>query len=447
MKQNTEAKLKYQNSVEELEKKESEWRSHESILRDAIARLCTVGRGLDKNLDRQLELIESLSRDKQDEKLASEIEILLQNVNSLGADSNASNENLPTDPGLIKKSIDDVVSRLLERLSIIQDASDANRNLEENVMDGAEETILLETLTESIASISNTLKQLNQEKSELENFIANVTEQLGDLTRVVTEDREEQMSGHRQAISLQILMKEGMEQISDNVDAAEDISQWKSEIAKSIDLIKEGVEDFVGQDKIRNEAVEVRSDSLVTKIKQMEIETELLQQKLVENREKLLYDTLTGVRSRLAYDEQIEQEMARWERYSSSFSYAILDIDHFKNINDKYGHSAGDNVLKIIANMMLQQIRKSDFIFRIGGEEFVLLLTNTDVSQAGVLVEKLRKAVKAREFSFNQERVTLSLSAGLTETWDGDSVKSIYERADAALYRAKNSGRDCQVVA
>ena len=447
MKQNTEAKLKYQNSVEELEKKESEWRSHESILRDAIARLCTVGRGLDKNLDRQLELIESLSRDKQDEKLASEIEILVQNVNLLESDSNASNENLPTDPGLIKKSIDDVVSRLLERLSIIQDASDANRNLEENVMDGAEETILLETLTESVASISNTLKQLNQEKSELENFIANVTEQLGDLTRVVTEDREEQMSGHRQAISLQILMKEGMEQISDNVDAAEDISQWKSEIAKNIDLIKEGVEDFVGQDKIRNEAVEVRSDSLVTKIKQMEIETELLQQKLVENREKLLYDTLTGVRSRLAYDEQIEQEMARWERYGSSFSYAILDIDHFKNINDKYGHSAGDNVLKIIANMMLQQIRKSDFIFRIGGEEFVLLLTNTDVSQAGVLVEKLRKAVKAREFSFNQERVTLSLSAGLTETWDGDSVKSIYERADAALYRAKNSGRDCQFVA
>jgi diguanylate cyclase len=447
LKQNTEAKLKYQNSVEELEKKESEWRSQESILRNAIARLCTVGRGLDKNLDRQLELIESLSRDKQDERLASEIEILLQNVNSLGADSNASNENLPTDPGLIKKSIDDVVSRLLERLSIIQDASDANRNLEENVMDGAEETILLETLTESVASISNTLKQLNQEKSELENFIANVTEQLGDLTRVVTEDREEQMSGHRQAISLQILMKEGMEQISDNVDAAEDISQWKSEIAKNIDLIKEGVEDFVGQDKVRNEAVEVRSDSLVTKIKQMEIETELLQQKLVENREKLLYDTLTGVRSRLAYDEQIEQEMARWERYSSSFSYAILDIDHFKNINDKYGHSAGDNVLKIIANMMSQQIRKSDFIFRIGGEEFVLLLTNTDVSQAGVLVEKLRKAVKAREFSFNQERVTLSLSAGLTETWDGDSVKSIYERADAALYRAKNSGRDCQFEA
>jgi len=447
LKQNTEAKPKHQDSVQGLEEKESEWRSQESILRNAIARLCTVGRGLDKSLDRQLELIESLSRDKQDEKLAIEVEILVHNVNSLEASSNVSNENPPTGPGIIKNSIDEVVSRLLERLSIIQDASDANRKLKAKVMDGAEDTIWPETLTESVASISDTLNQLNQEKSELENFIANVTEQLGELTQVVTEEREEQMSGHREAMSLQNLMKEGMAKISDNVDAAENISQLKSAIAKNIDLIKEGVEDFVGQTTTRHEAVGIRSESLVTKIKQMEKETELLQQKLAENREKLLYDTLTGVQSRLAYDEQIEQEIARWERYGSPFSYAILDLDHFKNINDKYGHSAGDNVLKIIANMMLQQIRKSDFIFRIGGEEFVLLLTNTNVAQAGVLVEKLRKAIKAREFSFNQERVTLSLSAGLTETWDGDSVKSIYERADAALYRAKNSGRDCQVVA
>jgi diguanylate cyclase len=96
--------------------------------------------------------------------------------------------------------------------------------------------------------------------------------------------------------------------------------------------------------------------------------------------------------------------------------------------------------------MMLQQIRKSDFIFRIGGEEFVLLLTNTEVSKAEVLVEKLRKAIFAREFHFDQDCVSLSLSAGLAETRDGDSVKSIYERADAALYRAKNAGRNCQFI-
>jgi len=149
LKQNTEAKPKHQDSVQGLEEKESEWRSQESILRNAIARLCTVGRGLDKSLDRQLELIESLSRDKQDEKLAIEVEILVHNVNSLEASSNVSNENPPTGPGIIKNSIDEVVSRLLERLSIIQDASDANRKLKAKVMDGAEDTIWPETLTES----------------------------------------------------------------------------------------------------------------------------------------------------------------------------------------------------------------------------------------------------------------------------------------------------------
>jgi len=242
-------------------------------------------------------------------------------------------------------------------------------------------------------------------------------------------------------------MQEGVAKIRDKVNAAEDIDQLKTAIAKNIDLIREGVDDFVGRANTRHEVIEIRNKSLSTKMKQMEKETTQLQQKLIENREKLLYDSLTGVHSRLAYDEYIEQELARWKRYGSSFSYVVLDIDNFKNINDEYGHSAGDKALKIIAQMMLQQIRKSDFIFRIGGEEFVLLLTNTNVSQAEVLVEKLRKAVNHKVFHFNQEQVSLSMSAGITETRDEDDVESIFERADRALYRAKDSGRNCQIVA
>jgi len=446
VKQITKRKTRYQDAIGELEAKEPEWQSLEKILRDAIARLCTVGQGLDKNLDQQLELIQSLSRDKQDQKLASEIENLDRFASSPEAGDNAPVKKQPSDPGIIKDSIDAVISRLLERLSIIQSASDANRKMQAKILGAAEDTIWPESLSEDVALISDTLNKLNQEKLELENFIINVTEQLGELTQVVTADQEDQLSEHREALSLQILMQEGMAKISDNVNTTEDISQLKSAIAKNIDLIKDGVEDFISQATTHHEAVGIRNQNLSRKIKQMEKETEQLQQKLTENREKLLYDTLTGVQSRLAYDEQIEQEIARWERYGSSFSYVILDIDHFKNINDKYGHSAGDKALKTIAEIMLLQIRKSDFVFRIGGEEFVLLLTNTEVSKAEILVEKLRKVVYAREFHFDQDCVSLSLSAGLTDTRDGDSVKSIYERADAALYRAKNSGRNCQFV-
>ena len=168
---------------------------------------------------------------------------------------------------------------------------------------------------------------------------------------------------------------------------------------------------------------------------------------LQENRTKLLYDALTGVYSRMAYDERIQQELARWTRYETPFSYVILDIDHFKRINDTYGHNAGDKALKLVAQLMTTYVRQSDYVFRIGGEEFVLLLTSTAQDNARKLVEKMRAGIAASSFHFKGEPVTLTLSAGITETRGGDDGESIYERADKALYKAKNSGRDCQFIA
>jgi diguanylate cyclase len=179
----------------------------------------------------------------------------------------------------------------------------------------------------------------------------------------------------------------------------------------------------------------------------LEQETQELQVMLSENRAKLLYDALTGVYSRMAYDERIQQEMARWSRYQTPFSYVILDIDHFKRINDNYGHNAGDKALKIVAQLMLTYVRKSDYVFRIGGEEFVLLLTSTPADKADILVKKMRAGIAASSFHFKGEPVNLTLSAGITETRSSDNVESIYERADKALYKAKNSGRDCQFIA
>lgn len=197
----------------------------------------------------------------------------------------------------------------------------------------------------------------------------------------------------------------------------------------------------------RHEATEERNQRLTRQLSQMEQETQELQVMLSENREKLMYDALTGVYSRMAYDERIMQELSRWTRYQTPFSYVILDIDHFKRINDNYGHNAGDKALKIIAQMMQQYVRQSDYVFRIGGEEFVLLLTSTDVDQANLTVDKMRSAIGSSSFHFKGEPVQLTLSAGITETRTDDDVESIYERADLALYRAKNSGRNCQFIA
>jgi diguanylate cyclase len=238
-----------------------------------------------------------------------------------------------------------------------------------------------------------------------------------------------------------------MELIQKNFQSTNDLQELKPEVSKNIDEIRGGIDDFADRFNERHEATSERNLKLTKQISQMEQETLELQVMLLENRAKLFYDALTGVYSRMAYDERIQQEIARWTRYDTPFSYVILDIDHFKRINDTYGHNAGDKALKIVAQLMTTYVRKSDYVFRIGGEEFVLLLTSTTAENASKLVEKMRKGIAAISLHFKGEPVNLTLSAGLTETRTGDDVESIYERADKALYKAKNSGRDCQIIA
>jgi len=243
------------------------------------------------------------------------------------------------------------------------------------------------------------------------------------------------------------VVQEGMSLIQNNFQSSNDLQELKSEISKNVDAIREGVDDFVERFNERHEATEERNLKLTEQLSQMEQETQELQVMLMENREKLLYDALTGVYSRMAYDDRIVQELSRWNRYGTPFSYVILDIDHFKRINDNFGHNAGDKALKIVAQLMQQYVRNSDYVFRIGGEEFVLLLTNTSAADADAMTQKLRQGIADSSFHFKGEPVHLTLSAGITETRAKDDAESIYERADQALYKAKNSGRNCQYIA
>ncbi len=342
---------------------------------------------------------------------------------------------------------DQMMTTLLEKLALIQGADSATREIQTRVHEGVEDEQWTDTLNDIVNSISSSLKNLEQEKRELENFVVKVTEQLGDVTQAINEDQKDQESNYEDAKSLQSFVQEGIELIQKNSQSSNDLQELKSEISKNIDDIGGGVDDFAERFDERHEATAERNLKLTEQLSQMEQETQELQVMLQENRTKLLYDALTGVYSRMAYDERIQQELARWSRYETLFSYVILDIDHFKRINDTYGHNAGDKALKLVAQLMTTYVRQSDYVFRIGGEEFVLLLTSTAQDNASKLVEKMRAGIAASSFHFKGEPVTLTLSAGITETRDGDDVESIYERADKALYKAKNSGRDCQFIA
>lgn len=163
----------------------------------------------------------------------------------------------------------------------------------------------------------------------------------------------------------------------------------------------------------------------------------------MEHKEKAYVDALTQLPNRLAYEKRSAQEYARWQRYSNALSMAVCDLDFFKKINDSYGHAAGDKVLSKVGELFNKTLRSTDFSCRFGGEEFVILLPETNVDAAKRAMEKVRMRIEESPFHFRGERVQVTISIGISEFATGDTLEQVFERADQAMYEAKHQGRNC----
>ncbi|WP_415759740.1 GGDEF domain-containing protein [Pseudomonas sp. LT1P18] len=155
-----------------------------------------------------------------------------------------------------------------------------------------------------------------------------------------------------------------------------------------------------------------------------------------------LRDPLTDTGNRIAMDQTLQREIEMSRRHLQPLSLLMLDIDHFKRVNDNHGHSAGDHVLKAVAASIKNQLRNVDMVFRFGGEEFLILLSNTSREAAAMVGERLRFAVQAEEYSADGHAIELTVSLGCSTLLPGESADSLLRRADSALYVAKREGRN-----
>ncbi len=156
-------------------------------------------------------------------------------------------------------------------------------------------------------------------------------------------------------------------------------------------------------------------------------------------------DGLTGVYNRRHYEQELQRGLERARRTGQALAIIVFDLDHFKQVNDAYGHLVGDQMLKEVARLLSGNVRQSDKIARYGGEEFVLLLADTGPEAARQVAEKLRQTVKTTPLADGRV-VGLTLSAGVAVTTGWDSPEQLFERADRALYQAKEQGRDQVVI-
>jgi len=162
------------------------------------------------------------------------------------------------------------------------------------------------------------------------------------------------------------------------------------------------------------------------------------------------FDPLTGIKNRASLDQTMAREVSLAHRNKTPLSLIVADIDHFKKINDQFGHSAGDEILKAFAKCINDNLRTSDILFRYGGEEFVVLLTGTDGRSARAAANRIRKAIEVCSFNCNalnssSNEVPLTASLGSASLTASDTMESLFDKADRALYHAKEGGRN-QVV-
>lgn len=158
---------------------------------------------------------------------------------------------------------------------------------------------------------------------------------------------------------------------------------------------------------------------------------------------RAMTDVLTDLPNRRAFDEELSRRFAYWSRQQVPFSLLILDVDHFKRFNDTHGHAAGDAVLRHLARTLKGAFREMDFVARIGGEEFAVILPSTTGNNAIAAACKVFEAVGGTELCYQGISLKVSVSAGLAEASQGESEQELFQLADAALYASKNAGRNC----
>jgi diguanylate cyclase len=341
----------------------------------------------------------------------------------------------------------EILIQLLERLSLPQDLLarvGTIRDQIEKITEGESWDRILEQIADLVQAIR---AQTQKEKQGIEDFLKQLTERLQEVDRQLQDSEQYYDDTLEAGQQLDTAVKKEISGIENSVRRATELDQLKQDVQIHIDSLMAHMDKHREVEQRRYDDAKREIVAMNDRLHDMEQESEELRSQVTKEHNQAMTDALTGIPNRLAYEERLQQEVARWKRFGNPLVLVMWDIDHFKNINDSFGHKAGDKVLRTIANVLADKIRETDFVARYGGEEFVMLMTGSSLADSFPVAEKLRTAIESTGFHFRDQAITITASCGLAEFRDGDSTEQCFERADKALYKAKKEGRNrCELA-
>lgn len=294
--------------------------------------------------------------------------------------------------------------------------------------------------------LSLMLDNIAKEKSASQEFLFVLNDTLSAVREVVNDSFNHSQRSHQLKAQLNLEINSRVDTVGEVVVDNDNLDSLKSQVTEQLASIRSVL--------ARKEALEQREQALLRKsmetmrkeLSELSHEAETYKERLFEQQKLNLMDTLTQLPNRAALEERMDQEFRNYQRNKNPLWIAVADIDHFKSINDNFGHSTGDKALQVISMALKNSLRESEFVARFGGEEFVLIIPDVSSSDIVQLLNRVREKVKSIPFMFKNQKITVTVSIGAARIIENEQIQETFERADAALYRAKHQSRDRVII-
>lgn len=291
--------------------------------------------------------------------------------------------------------------------------------------------------------IKQIFKTINDERQSAQSFLLELNQTLGLVQGALQNTLEMRGEFDVKSGELNQQLQSNMKQLNDSVQSATQLAELKTQVSEHMRSINQALQQKFNLEQDERRNFEQQYEKAAGRMKHLERQIEQYKRQLAEQKFKSLQDALTKLPNRAAFEERLEVEFERWTRYKEPLCIAVADIDHFKRINDNFGHIAGDKTLQVLASMLRKSVKSSDFVCRYGGEEFVIIFPQTQLKNAVQRLEAAREKISHIPFKFKNDDIRITVSIGVAQfLQSSDTVVTVFEAADKALYEAKRRGRD-----
>ncbi|GIU28801.1 diguanylate cyclase [Shewanella schlegeliana] len=290
------------------------------------------------------------------------------------------------------------------------------------------------------------LDNIAREKTASQEFLYVLNNALSNVQEVVADSYSHSIKNYQVAKQLNRDINHQVDNVGETVIEVDDINELKNQITTHLASLRKSLSRKELLENREQAQLKQSVETLRRELKELGKETESYKERLFEQQKLNLLDSLTQLPNRSALEERMDIEYRNHKRTKQPLWVAVADIDHFKTINDSFGHSTGDKTLQVIAMALKNSLRESEFVARYGGEEFVLLLPDVAESDILPLLNRVREKIKSIPFKFKNQRITVTVSIGAAQIIENELITETFDRADAALYKAKNESRDRVII-